>query len=184
MNPLPPQPLSPLDGRYRATVSALGEHLSEAALNRARVHVEVEWLIALTDRGVFGAQPLGDSEKDALRRLVTDFGQADIDELAALEAQTRHDVKAVEYFLRSRLRGMGLDGIEELTHFACTSEDINNLAYALTINAAITEVWLPRFRGLTEQLAAFAREHRSLPMLSHTHGQPATPTTLGREFAV
>src|SRR5690606_34559177 len=101
MSPLPPQPLSPLDGRYRAAVGALGEHLSEAALNRARVHVEVEWLIALTDRSLFGSRPLDQSQKDALRRLVTDFGQSDIDELAKLEAQTRHDVKAVEYYLRS-----------------------------------------------------------------------------------
>lgn len=184
MSPLPPQPLSPLDGRYRATVGALGEHLSEAALNRARVHVEVEWLIALTDRSLFGSAPLNTEQKDALRHLATDFGQPEIDELAALEAETRHDVKAVEYFLRARLRGLGLAGIEELTHFACTSEDINNLAYALTVKAAIDDVWLPRFRQLIEKLSAFAREHRDVALLSHTHGQPATPTTLGKEFAV
>src|SRR5690554_5291988 len=184
MSPLPPQPLSPLDGRYRAVVSALGEHLSEAALNRARVHVEVEWLIALTDRSLFDSSPLNSEQKDALRRLVASFGQAEIEELAALEAETRHDVKAVEYFLRARLRKLGLGGIEELTHFACTSEDINNLAYALTVTAAIDDVWLPRFRELIEKLSAFAREHRDVPLLSHTHGQPATPTTLGKEFAV
>ncbi|MBX3094628.1 MAG: adenylosuccinate lyase [Cryobacterium sp.] len=182
--PLPPQPLSPLDGRYRAAVSELGEHLSEAALNRARVRVEVEWLIALTDRSLFGSTPLTASHKDALRTLVSDFGQPEIDELATLEATTRHDVKAVEYFLRSRLRELGLERLEELTHFACTSEDINNLAYALTIDAAIAQVWLPRYRALIARLEAFAREQREQPMLAHTHGQPATPTTVGKEFAV
>lgn len=182
--PLPPQPLSPLDGRYRAAVSELGEHLSEAALNRARVHVEVEWLIALTDRSLFGSAPLSTAQQDALRALVTGFGQAEIDELATLEATTRHDVKAVEYFLRSRLRDLGLSNIEELTHFACTSEDINNLAYAITVKDAIDQVWLPRFRSLIARLDTFAREQRDQPMLAHTHGQPATPTTVGKEFAV
>lgn len=184
MSPLPPQPLSPLDGRYRAAVSELGEHLSEAALNRARVHVEVEWLVTLTDHSLFGSTPLSAAHKDALRALVADFGQQEIDELATLEATTRHDVKAVEYFLRSRLRDLGLASIEELTHFACTSEDINNLAYAITVKDAVARVWLPRLRTLIARLDAFAREQRDQPMLAHTHGQPATPTTVGKEFAV
>ena len=104
MTSLPPQPLSPLDGRYRAAVGELGEHLSEAGLNRARVHVEVEWLIAQTDRGFFGSSPLSAEQKAQLRSIVTEFGQADIDELAALEATTRHDVKAVEYYVRAPAR--------------------------------------------------------------------------------
>ena len=104
MTSLPPQPLSPLDGRYRAAVGELGEHLSEAGLNRARVQVEVEWLIAQTDRGFFGSSPLSAEQKAQLRSIVTEFGQADIDELASLEATTRHDVKAVEYYVRRRLR--------------------------------------------------------------------------------
>ena len=103
MTSLPPQPLSPLDGRYRAAVGELGEHLSEAGLNRARVQVEVEWLIAQTDRGFFGATALTAEQQAQLRDIVTGFGQADIDELASLEATTRHDVKAVEYFVRRRL---------------------------------------------------------------------------------
>ncbi|HRN29182.1 MAG TPA: lyase family protein, partial [Terrimesophilobacter sp.] len=156
MSPLPPQPLSPLDGRYRHAVSALGEHLSEAALNRARVQVEVEWLIHLTDRSLFGSAPLNSEQKEALRRIVSDFDQDDIDELHEFEKETRHDVKAVEYYLRDRLRTLGLTSIEELTHFACTSEDINNLAYALTVRAALTEVWLPRYRELTAKLRSFA----------------------------
>ena len=184
MNTLPIQPLSPLDGRYRAAVVDLGEHLSEAGLNRARVHVEVEWLICLTDRQLFGARPLSEAQQQALRALVTNFGQVDIDELAALEATTRHDVKAIEYYVRARLNDLDLNTVAELTHFACTSEDINNLSYALTIGAAVREVWLPKMRSLVEALTERAIALRDEAMLAHTHGQPATPTTVGKEFAV
>ncbi|SIO01440.1 adenylosuccinate lyase [Agromyces cerinus] len=184
MTSLPPQPLSPLDGRYRLAVGELGEHLSEAGLNRARVHVEVEWLIAQTDRGFFGSSPLTDHQKASLRQVVADFGQPDIDELAGLEATTRHDVKAVEYYVRRRLSDLGLDAIAELTHFACTSEDINNLSYAITVRDAVRDVWLPKYRAVIETIEALAREHRDASMLSRTHGQPATPSTMGKELAV
>ncbi|MFF2276887.1 adenylosuccinate lyase [Agromyces sp. NPDC058126] len=184
MTSLPPQPLSPLDGRYRSAVGELGEHLSEAGLNRARVHVEVEWLIAQTDRGFFGAAPLSEHQKASLRQVVADFGQADIDELATLEATTRHDVKAVEYYVRRRLSDLGLDAIAELTHFACTSEDINNLSYAVTVRDAVQQVWLPKYRAVIATLQALAIEHRDASMLSRTHGQPATPSTMGKELAV
>ncbi len=184
MSPLPAQPLSPLDGRYRAAVTELGEHLSEAGLNRARVHVEVEWLIYLTDHSMFGSSPLAADKKAALRAVVTEFGQAEIDELADLEATTRHDVKAVEYLVRNRLGALGLDSIAELTHFACTSEDINNLSYALTVRAAVTEVWLPKLRTVIDLLRGLAEDNRDAAMLSRTHGQPATPSTMGRELAV
>jgi adenylosuccinate lyase len=184
MSPLPPQPISPLDGRYRSAVEALGEHLSEAALNRARVHVEVEWLIALAGRGMFGADPLDATQTDALRAFASGFGEAEIQELARLEATTRHDVKAVEYLVRAKLADLGLGRVAELTHFACTSEDINNLAYALTIGAAVHEVWLPRAREILVALEERARAERATPMLAHTHGQPATPTTFGKELAV
>ncbi len=132
---LPPQPLSPLDGRYRAAVAGLADYLSEAGLNRARVEVEVEWLIALTDRSLFETSPLSDADKERLRALYRDFGQAEIDWLAEKEAVTRHDVKAIEYLVRDRLSTLGLDAIAELTHFACTSEDINSASYALTVQA-------------------------------------------------
>ncbi|TFC78702.1 adenylosuccinate lyase [Cryobacterium cheniae] len=184
MSPLPPQVLSPLDGRYRAAVTELGEYLSEAGLNRARVRVEVEWLITLTDRSLFGSTPLTAEQKLALRALVTDFGQAEIDELAVLEATTRHDVKAVEYLVRRRLTTLGLDHISELTHFAATSEDINNLSYALTVSDAVREVWLPKFRAVIGALRLRALEYRADSMLARTHGQPATPTTVGKELAV
>lgn len=181
---LPPQPLSPLDGRYRPAVEALGEHLSEAGLNRARVRVEVEWLIFLTEHRMFGTEPLAADVASALRKWVTDFGQPEIDALAAEEATTRHDVKAVEYLVRGKLAELGLTPIAELTHFACTSEDINNLAYGLTIRAAVTDVWQPRMRAVLAVLRSRAEEGRSVAMLAHTHGQPATPTTIGKEFAV
>ncbi|HEU4807921.1 MAG TPA: adenylosuccinate lyase [Homoserinimonas sp.] len=184
MSQLPLQPLSPLDGRYRAAVSDLGEHLSEAGLNRARVHVEVEWLIYQTDHGLFGSSPLTGAHKAALRGVVTDFGQPEIDRLASLEATTRHDVKAVEYLVRGKLSELGLGSIAELTHFACTSEDINNLSYAITIGDAVRQVWLPKVRGVVASLRERAIAHRDEPMLAHTHGQPATPTTVGKEFAV
>jgi adenylosuccinate lyase len=181
---LPPQPLSPLDGRYRAAVSGLADYLSEAGLNRARVEVEVEWLIALTDRSLFGTTPLSDTDKTRLRALYVDFGQDEIDWLAAKEAVTRHDVKAVEYLVRDRLAALGLDGIAELTHFAATSEDINSASYALTVKRAVERVWLPKLRSVIEKLRGLAIEHRDAAMLSRTHGQPATPSTMGKELAV
>ncbi|PZU40817.1 MAG: adenylosuccinate lyase [Microbacterium sp.] len=184
MTTLPPQPLSPLDGRYRPVVTALADHLSEAGLNRARVEVEVEWLITLTDRSLFGTHPLPDDKKTALRALYLTFGQAEIDWLAEREAVTRHDVKAVEYLVRDRLAALDLDAIAELTHFACTSEDINSLSYALTVQRAVTQVWLPALRAVIERLRQLSAEHRDAPMLSRTHGQPATPTTMGKELAV
>ncbi|CAN5121058.1 adenylosuccinate lyase [soil metagenome] len=184
MSPLPEQPLSPLDGRYRPLVTALGDHLSEAGLNRARVRVEVEWLLYLTDHELFGSTRLDHEQARLLREFASEFGQPEIDELASLEATTRHDVKAVEYLVRAKLAELGLTHIAELTHFAATSEDINNLSYAITINAAVREVWMPKFRAVIDALRALAIEHRDAAMLAHTHGQPATPTTMGKEFAV
>ena len=181
---LPPQPLSPLDGRYRSAVSGLGDFLSEAGLNRARVEVEVEWIIALTDRSLFGSAPLTDAQREALRGLYRDFGQAEIDWLAEKEAVTRHDVKAVEYLVRDRLASLGLDDVAELAHFACTSEDINSASYALTVKRAVEQVWLPKLRAVIAALSDLAREHRDAAMLSRTHGQPATPSTMGKELAV
>jgi len=183
-NTLAHQPLSPLDGRYSAAVSGLSEYLSEAGLNRARVEVEVEWIITLTDRSLFGSAPLDDAQKQSLRALYRDFGADEIAWLAAKEAVTRHDVKAVEYLVRDRLQALGLEGIAELTHFACTSEDINSASYALTAKRAVEKVWLPKLRIVIDALEALAHEHRDAAMLSRTHGQPATPSTMGKELAV
>ncbi|WP_105567254.1 adenylosuccinate lyase [Microbacterium halophytorum] len=184
MSAFPTQPLSPLDGRYQAAVAPLGEFLSEAGLNRARVEVEVEWIIAMTDRSLFGTAPLDDATKERLRALYTDFDQESIDWLAAKEAVTRHDVKAVEYLVRDRLDQLGLNAIAELTHFGCTSEDINSLSYALTVKRAVEQVWLPALKATTDKLRALALELADAPMLSRTHGQPATPSTMGKELGV
>ncbi|MGE9782016.1 adenylosuccinate lyase [Janibacter sp. G368] len=181
--------LGALDGRYRPAVSPLIDHLSEPALNRMRVHVEVEWLIHLTSQQVVpGVRALTEDEQAALRQVVEDFGPEDIAELGATEKVTQHDVKAVEYFLKERLRKIAPAtedaGLSELIHFCCTSEDINNLAYALMVQGAVEEVWLPRADALAEAVADMAVDLRDVPLLSHTHGQPATPTTMGKELAV
>jgi adenylosuccinate lyase len=181
--------LGALDGRYRGAVAPLVDHLSEPALNRQRIHVEIEWLIHLTDRQVVpGVRQLTHDEKAALRAIVDDFGPDEIAEMAATEKVTQHDVKAVEYFLKKRLTQIAPadedKGLAELIHFCCTSEDINNLSYALMVQGAIEDVWLPRANALVEALSTMASDLREVPLLSHTHGQPATPSTLGKELAV
>jgi adenylosuccinate lyase len=183
--PLGDQPLGPLDGRYRATVAPLAHHLSEAALNRERVRVEVEWLIHLAStRAVPGLRPLTDDEITVLRTIAPTFDATAVSELAAIERVTVHDVKAVEYFLRRRLEGCTLADVAGYLHLFCTSEDVNNLAYALNIRAAVREVWLPAATALVADVEALAFRLRAQPMLARTHGQPATPTTLGKELAV
>ena len=181
--------LGALDGRYRGAVAPLVDHLSEPALNRQRVHVEVEWLIHLTDREVVpGVRRLTDDEKARLRAVVEDFGPDEIAEMAQTEKVTQHDVKAVEYFLKKRLAEIAPAdedrGLAELVHFCCTSEDVNNLSYALMVQGAVQGVWLPRATALVEALSTMASDLRAVPLLSHTHGQPATPSTLGKELAV
>ncbi|WP_022867212.1 adenylosuccinate lyase [Schaalia vaccimaxillae] len=187
------EPLSPLDGRYRGAVEPLANHLSEAGLNRARVHVEIEWLIHLLDHKVLpGAPELTDAERDYLRALPINFGADQIKRLSEHESVTRHDVKAVEYLIGEHLDAAAaelgedtcLPGLREVVHIFCTSEDINNLAYALTIQAAVEQVWLPAARGLHERLVRFSQVGADAPMLAHTHGQPATPVTMGKEMAV
>ena len=187
----PPIPLGPLDGRYRRQAAPLVDFLSEAALNRARLHVEVEWMVHLAATSALaGLTPLDDDATSFLRAIPLDFGPAEIERLAEIERKTVHDVKAVEYFLRERLADpaapptLRRPGIAELIHFGATSEDINNLAYALTIRGAIEEVWLPQAQALTADLSSLANATAAQPMLARTHGQPATPTTLGKEIAV
>ncbi len=188
----PPVALGPLDGRYRGAVAPLVNHLSEAALNRARLVVEIEWLIHLTAVGALpGAPTLSDAEVAYLRAIPEDFGAAEIAELAEIEAETRHDVKAIEYFLKRRLESAAstlgetvLPGVSEIVHIFCTSEDINNLAYALVIRSAVHDVWLPAARMLRAKLISLSRQAIGVPMLARTHGQAATPVTLGKELAV
>jgi adenylosuccinate lyase len=182
---LSPQPISPLDGRYRATVQPLADYFSEAALNRVRVQIEIEWLIWLVERDLLGTgKSLSDSEKLSLRRLFQDFDDSTISKLQVLEKKTRHDVKAIEYFIRERLSELGRDDLGELVHFALTSEDVNNLSYAINIRDGFENVWIPAAKAVTESLRAMAKANADVAMLARTHGQPATPTTLGKELAV
>lgn len=178
------QPLSPLDGRYLKDVQGLTQFLSEAGLGRARVRVEVEWIIFLCDHRVFEGASLPETAKASLREWAAGFSDGEIARLAELEAVTQHDVKACEYLVREKLTQLGLTRLAELTHICCTSEDINSVAYALTVKEAVCGQWLPAARRVQGELQSIAREHSSLAMLAHTHGQPATPTTLGREIAV
>ena len=177
--------LGPLDGRYRPVVAPLAEHLSEAALNRQRVHVEVEWLVHLAATGaVPGMRTLTPAEVEQLRAIPRGFDAAAVAELAVLEAETRHDVKAVEYLVKRRLAGTSLADVAELVHLFCTSEDVNNLAQALMVRGAVEQVWAPAADALVTDVEQMARRLRAVPMLARTHGQPATPTTLGKELAV
>ncbi|WP_336705554.1 adenylosuccinate lyase [Micrococcus terreus] len=178
-------PIGPLDGRYRSAVAPLADYLSEAALNRNRIHVEVEWFIHLCGQSVLpGLSPLAAEQEQRLRTIVTDFGTEGIQELGAIEAKTVHDVKAVEYYIAARLEDLGLGQLKPLVHFACTSEDINNLAYAVGVRDAVEQVWLPAADQAVTTITEMAEASAAVPMLSRTHGQPATPTTLGKELAV
>lgn len=187
--PIANEALSPLDGRYRAQTEPLTAFLSEAALNRARLYVEVEWLIYSVNAGIYpGIAPLGASDIDYLRDLPQHFGSRERTRLATFEAETRHDVKAVEYLLRQHLADANtssvLPSLQELVHVFCTSEDINNLSYALCVKGAVTEVWQPQAMALRDRLEQMARQYADVSMLARTHGQTATPTTLGKEIAV
>jgi len=176
--------LSPLDGRYAARVAPLRALLSEFGLMHRRVQVEVEWLIALSDAGFAELAPLSQAARGLLRGLVLRFSEADAQAIKDIERTTNHDVKAVEYWLKSRLDGQAeLRAAGEFVHFACTSEDINNVSHALMLKAAREQVLLPALDGLTGTLTAMARQFAAVPMLSRTHGQTASPTTVGKELA-
>ncbi|MFN3594650.1 MAG: adenylosuccinate lyase [Thiobacillaceae bacterium] len=177
--------LSPLDGRYRRTGSRLAPYFSEFGLIRYRVRVEVEWLKALaTEPAIAEVPPFSPATLAELDHLCSHFSLADAERVKVIEQATNHDVKAVEYFLKERLAGnVEVMRVKEFIHFACTSEDINNLAHALMLRDARGEVLLPAVNALRERLAELAVALAGLPMLARTHGQPATPTTLGKELA-
>ncbi len=177
--------LSPLDGRYEKKVAALRDTFSEFALIKMRIHVEVEWLVALSlEPAIKECLPLSASTIDMLRARVIAFMPTDAERVKAIEATTNHDVKAVEYWLRETFAAAPeVERIKSFIHFACTSEDINNISHALMLKAARDDVLLPVLDGLHAKLISLAHEHASVPMLAHTHGQPATPTTLGKEMA-
>jgi adenylosuccinate lyase len=178
--------LSPLDGRYARKTAPLREYLSEYALIRYRTLIEVRWLQHLADEPSIGElEPLEPPIKDVLNQIVDEFSVDDAARIKALEAKTNHDVKAVEYYLRQKLEGVAVqsNNLASFIHFACTSEDINNLSYALMLRDARQRVLLPAMRELTVELRELAHRFAAVPMLARTHGQPATPTTLGKEIA-
>jgi len=180
--------LSPLDGRYAARGDALRGVLSEAGFMAHRVEVEVAWLIALSDAGLPELPAFSVSARERLQALVANFTEDDAARIKAIERTTNHDVKAVEYWLKEQVAGDTEDSSElaraaEFIHFACTSEDINNTAHALMLTRARDAVLLPRLQALEAKLAELAHAHAGQPMLARTHGQPASPTTLGKEFA-
>ena len=183
--PSPLAALSPLDGRYARTADPLREHFSEQALIRTRVRVELAWLEALAaERAIREIKPFSRKTSQLFRKLVDNFSERDAEHIKNIEAETRHDVKAIEYWLRSKLgRNAEAQRALEFVHFACTSEDINNVSYALMVAESRRQVMLPRLDQVIEALRVLARRHAALPMLSRTHGQPATPTTLGKEMA-
>jgi adenylosuccinate lyase len=177
--------LSPLDGRYRARVAALAEYFSEYALIRERIRVELAWLALLSDEpGITEVKAFPASARALLAAAAADFTVADAERVKAIERSTNHDVKAMEYWLKERFAAAPeIAAASEFIHFACTSEDINNLAYSCMVGAARRDVLLPSLVELTAVLRALAHAHADVPMLSRTHGQAATPTTLGKEMA-
>ena len=177
--------LSPLDGRYHSKVTAYAEIFSEFGLIKRRVAVEVHWLKCLSEITEIPEVPsLSSDDTDYLLSIAEDFSLEDAQVIKQTELTTNHDVKAVEYFIKSKLQGRpALAAISEFVHFACTSEDINNLAHALMLKDGLNEVLLPQMQQLITALATLANDHADVSMLSRTHGQTASPTTLGKEFA-
>jgi len=182
---IPLTALSPLDGRYARKVGALREHFSEYGLIRARVRVEVAWLAALArEPAIAEVVPFSAATLAVLDGAVATFGVAEAERIKEIERTTNHDVKAVEYWLKERFAAVPeIQRVSEFIHFACTSEDINNLAHALMLRAGLHDILQPALHGIVDALRGLAHAHAGLAMLARTHGQPATPTTLGKEMA-
>lgn len=177
--------LSPLDGRYQNKCNELTDYFSEKALIHYRLHVEVEWLKSLAMSKAINELPsFDDKQMTFLEELVENFSVEQAEAVKAIEATTNHDVKAVEYFLKQQLEGQeGFAKALSFIHFGLTSEDVNNLAVNLMLQDGLTIVMVPQFDKLLGQLEEFVKTHQALPMMAKTHGQPATPTTVGKEFA-
>ncbi len=176
--------ISPLDGRYASKVSELGECFSEYALLRNRVKVEVLWLLALcAEPGIPQCRPVSAEEEARLRAVVADFTPAEAEKIKTIEAVTNHDVKAVEYYLKEQIAGTSLEELSEFIHFACTSEDINNLSHALMLKDGLAAL-LPVQEEIVSRIARLAVDFKDVAMLARTHGQTASPTTIGKELAV
>lgn len=177
--------ISPLDGRYSKNVEPLTAYFSEWGLIKYRIHVEIEWLIMMSERPeITHVRDLSDSEKDFLRSIVSGFDDQKALILKEIEAATRHDVKAVEYYIKNMIKKTSVEDLGESIHFCCTSEDINNLSHALMLKEGINNEWLPLAEDMLKTLGVIAEESKDVSMLARTHGQPATPTTTGKELAV
>ncbi len=176
--------ISPIDGRYRRHAEPLAAYFSEAGLIQYRIRVEVEYFIALHGLGLAQLPALTDAQVRGLRGLYIAFGESDAQEVKEIEKTTNHDVKAVEYYIKARLEGLGLADRSEFVHFGLTSQDVNNTAIPLSMAEATADVLLPALQAAREDLAALAEQWSAVPMLARTHGQPASPVTLGKEFAV
>ncbi len=176
--------LSPLDGRYASKTDALRPLLSEAGFMHHRVKVEIAWLIALSEAGFAELRPFATEARALLEALARDFSEDDAARIKAIEAVTNHDVKAVEYWLKEKVQHLPeLVAASEFIHFACTSEDINNTSHGMMLKAARDTVLLPSLANVIARLTEIAHANANLPMMSRTHGQPASPTTLGKEMA-
>ena len=177
--------ISPIDGRYADKMSPLQPYLSEWALFKHRLLVEVRWLLAMSQcANITHVRPFTTAEQELLRSLVTNFDDEAARRIKAIEARTKHDVKAVEYYIREAMTDNSLCDMVGAVHFACTSDDINNLAYGMMFRDAMSTVWQPEARELLEQLDTLAHSLAAVPMLARTHGQAATPTTVGKEIFV
>ena len=176
--------ISPVDGRYRNQTEKLADYFSEYALIRYRIRVEVEYFIALCELPLPELSGVEKSKFEALRALYLDFSDADARRVKEIESVTNHDVKAVEYIIKEKMDALGLSAYKEFVHFGLTSQDINNTSIPLSLKEALTGVYYPAVEEVRDKLAAFAREWHDVPMLARTHGQPASPTTLGKEFMV
>ena len=176
--------ISPIDGRYANKTKALAEYCSEYALIRYRVFVEIQYFIALCQYGLPQLAGFEEDKIDDLNAIFEGFGLADAERVKALERTTNHDVKAVEYFLKERFDALGLEKWREFVHFGLTSQDINNTATPLLFKHALERVYLPQLERVRSQLEQHAQDWSHVPMLARTHGQPASPTLLGKEFAV
>jgi adenylosuccinate lyase len=176
--------ISPVDGRYSRQTASLSAYFSEYALIRYRILVEVHYFNALCRLPLPQLQEVRDEKLKALLRLAEGFDVVEAEKVKHIERETNHDVKAVEYYLKSKMDGLGLERYKEFVHFGLTSQDINNTATPLLLKHAMEQVYYPALTQLTQTLEALAESWRGIPMLAHTHGQPASPTTVGKEFRV
>lgn len=178
------QAISPIDGRYRSTTEQLANYFSEAALIKYRVFVEIEYFIALCESKVPGLENFDTNLFSQLRAIYQNFDAADAEKVKATESITNHDVKAVEYFIKEKFDELQLETYKEFIHFGLTSQDINNTAIPYTIKLSLNEVYFPAIEELLAKINSLAQEWKNIPLLAHTHGQPASPTKLGKEFMV